>query len=337
MLGSAPGPPSPRPGRPPHPRPMNALASPPILFFLIGMLSRLLRTGLSVPRPVTKLLSLYLLFAIGFKGGLGLAQGGLTAQVGATLLAAVALASVTPVFCYAVLRLRLSATDAGAVAACYGSISAITFITASAVLREQGVAYSGHMVAAMALMESPAIVVGVLLARLNTREEGPVRWGRLLHESFLNGPVFLLMGSMAVGWLTGPGGDEQLKPFLEGIFTGVLCFFLLDLGVLAARRLRDLTRAGWFCVAFALVVPVVNAALGAATARALGLGLGDAFLLTMLAGSASYIAVPAAVRLVLPSANAGIYIPMTLAVTFPFNVLVAIPLYLTLMRAWWGP
>lgn len=314
---------------------MNAIASPPILFFGIGMLATLLRTGLKIPYPIPKLLSLYLLFAIGFKGGVGLAESGFTLAVAKTILAAIVLASVIPLYCYAILRRKLSPVDAGAVAACYGSISAVTFITASAVLRDLNIPFSGHMVAAMALMESPAIVIGVLLARINGHDDGPIRWGKLLHEAFLNGPVFLLLGSMVVGWITGPEGDQQLKPFLVGIFTGVLCFFLLDLGLLAARRLRDLRRAGWFCVGFALVVPVFNALVGMVTAKLLHLSLGDGLLLTILAGSASYIAVPAAVRLVLPKANAGIYVPMALGVTFPFNVLLGIPLYLALMKAWW--
>lgn len=321
--------------------PVSTLTTPPILFFVLGMLAAALRTGLKVPHPIPKLLSLYLLFAIGFKGGMWLSRTGPSVEMAAAIGAGVALSALLPLWAYAVLRRYVGAMNAGAVAATYGSISAVTFITASAVLRELGVAQSGHMVAVMAVMESPAIVVGVLLARRGAAREAPgdgppVRWGHLLHESFLNGPVFLLLGSMAVGVLSGEKGAALLAPFAQDMFTGALCFFLLDLGLLAARRLREIGRAGVACVAFAATAPLVQGAAGLLAARALGMSAGDALLLTLLAGSASYIAAPAALKLAIPKANPGLYVTMALGVTFPLNIAVGIPAWWWLIRWWWG-
>lgn len=318
---------------------MSALLAPPILFFVLGMLATWLRAGLRIPHPIPKLLSLYLLFSIGYRGGLELRHSPLGWPALAALAAAILLASVMPIAVFFLARRRLGVHDAGGIAATYGSISAVTFITACSVLEDRGIPYSGHMVAAMALMESPAIIIAVMLIRMGSRPAGgPAShsWRKLLHESFLNGPVFLLLGSMAVGVLSDPGAEARLRPFAVDFFTGALCFFLLDLGLIAARRLGDLARAGPFCTGLALVIPVAGAGLGMATAAALRMPLGDAFLLTMLAGSASYIAVPAALRVAAPEANPGLYVPMALGVTFPFNIAAGLPLYLSLLERWWG-
>ncbi|MDX2118959.1 MAG: sodium-dependent bicarbonate transport family permease [Planctomycetota bacterium] len=321
---------------------MGALLSPPILFFALGMLATLFRSGLKIPYPIPKLLSLYLLFAIGLRGGVELHEAGFSWSLVWTMLAAMGMASLMPLVTYSILRLKLRAVDAGAIAAAYGSISAVTFITAQAVLDSAHIPHSGSLVAAMALMESPAIVVAVLLVRqegAKYAEQGStgqtaakIEWGKLLHEAFLNGPVFLLLGSMAVGLITGAKGRLLLEPFSDKIFAGILCFFLLDLGLLAARRLRDLGKAGPFCITFAIVAPVVQAGVGLLLARVLKLNEGDTLLFMMLAGSASYIAVPAALRLVIPEANAGLYVPMALAITFPLNVTIGIPVYLSIVR-----
>jgi len=320
---------------------MGALLSPPILFFALGMLATFFRSGLKIPYPIPKLLSLYLLFAIGLRGGVELHEAGFSWMLVWTMLAAVGMASIMPLAAYSILRLKLRPADAGAIAAAYGSISAVTFITAQAVLDSAHIPHSGSMVAAMALMESPAIVIAVLLVRQEGTGSGDakvatkVEWGKLLHEAFLNGPVFLLLGSMAVGLITGAKGRLLLEPFSDKIFAGILCFFLLDLGLLAARRLRDLGKAGPFCITFAIVAPVVQAAVGLLLARLLKLSEGDALLFMILAGSASYIAVPAAIRLVIPQANAGLYVPMALAITFPLNVTVGIPVYMSIVRWMW--
>lgn len=306
------------------------VASPPVLFFFLGMFAALVRSTLSVPKPVTKLLSLYLLWSIGFQGGVKLVHGGLHADAAWSLVIAVALASTMPIVVFVVLRRWVSAFDAAALAASYGSISAVTFVTASTVLTAQGIGYGGHMVACMALMESPAIVIAVLLLNWSGRSGSSSRiaWGKLLHEALLNGPVLLLLGSMLIGMITGERGYQAFKPLCTDLFSGVLVFFLLDLGLIAARRLGDLRAAGPRLIVFGLVTPLLGAALALSAAWFAGLGRGDAVLLMVLAASASYIAVPAAVRLVIPRANPGIYITLPLAVTFPLNVGVGIPLYL---------
>lgn len=317
---------------------LQNLATPPILFFMLGMAATLMRSDLAVPKEVARFLSLYLLFAIGFHGGVELRANGVSVHAAVVLLAAVVAASVVPLWSFFVLRLRLDVANAAAIAATYGSISAVTFVTAVGFLETQRIAFSGYMVAAMALMESPAIVVGVLLARRYAEapaSNGRVPWRELGREAFFNGAVFVLMGSLLVGVLTGQTGWESVEAFAYAPFKGVLCLFLLDMGLVAAQRLRDLTRSGPFLLGFALVAPPVHAMLGIVAAAALGLQRGDALLFAVLCGSASYIAVPAAVRLSIPQANPSLYVPMSLAVTFPLNIAVGIPLYLAVIDAFW--
>lgn len=319
---------------------LDNLSSPPLLFFFLGMLAVLVRSDLDIPAQIAKFMSLYLLFAIGFKGGVALNESNLDAEVWFSMGAAVLLSAVIPIYCFFILRRKLSVADAAATAATYGSVSAVTFITATSYLTNQGVEWNGHMVAAMALMESPAIILGLLLysrsRTKNAESREPHKWGELLHEACLNSSVFLILGSMIIGWITGPAGMEQLSPLIKDLFLGVLCLFLLDMGIVAARRLRDLRDSGEqragavpiaYMVAMALLFPIVNAALALSLGAALELTLGDLVLLTVLAASASYIAVPAAMRLALPEANPSVYLPMSLAITFPANLLVGIPLY----------
>lgn len=313
------------------------LLSPPILFFFLGALAVLVKSDLEIPQPLPKFFSLYLLLSIGFRGGVELHRGGASRYVVYTLLAAALMAAIVPLYSYFVLRLRLDVPDAAAIAATYGSISAVTFITAAAFLQRIGVDFGGHLVAAMALMESPAIVIGVLLYKLNaTRGRGDdFSWAELLREAFLNGSVFLIMGSLLIGMLTGESGAEGLRPFTDEIFKGMLAFFLLDMGLVSARRARDLKRAGLFLIAFAILIPLVNAAAGILLARMLGMTTGDALMFTVLCASASYIAVPAAMRLSVPEANPSLYVPMSLAITFPFNIIVGLPLYLFVINYLW--
>lgn len=318
---------------------------PPVLFFFLGMLAAAARSNLHIPKAVTKLLSLYLLWAIGFRGGVEISHGELGREAVLGLGAAVLLAMVVPAYTFFLLRRRLSLPNAAAIAATYGSISAVTFMAATSVLEARGIAYGGHMVAAMALMESPAIVVAVLLMRWYERKEAnqvagatPARggWGLLFHEAFLNGPVLLLLGSLAIGIVTGDRGYQAFKPLVTDAFSGVLVFFLLDLGLLAARRLRSLKEAGPSLWGFAIVVPLVNAAAAIGLSYVLGLEIGNAFLLAVLTASASYIAVPAAMRLIVPQASPGLYIPMALGITFPLNIAVGIPLYLWVVERLWA-
>ncbi|MFO0826833.1 MAG: sodium-dependent bicarbonate transport family permease [Phycisphaerales bacterium] len=312
--------------------------SPPVLFFVLGMVAALVRSNLRVPRAVTKLLSLYLLWAIGFTGGVKIAHGGLERDALVAIALGATFSVVTPIVVFTLMRRRLGVNDAAAVAAAYGSVSAVTFLTASSALDAAGVAYGGHMVAVMALMESPAIVVSMLLLRRAERDSTarPMGWGHLLHESFLNGPVVLLLGSLLIGLFTGDRGFEAFRPLCKDLFNGVLVFFLLDLGLLAARRLRSFLARGPALVALGLLLPPINASIAIALARWTGLGIGDAVLLATLAASASYIAVPAACRTAIPKAEPAVYVGLALAVTFPFNVVVGIPLYLAAVRWLWG-
>lgn len=311
--------------------------NPQILFFFLGVLAVLLKSDLDIPQPIPKFLSLYLLLSIGYEGGAHLQKSGLTADVAIVLGAALLMAALTPLYAYGILRRRLDPPNAGAIAATYGSISAVTYITAAAFLQRLEIPSSGYMVAAMALMESPAMIVGVFLVRHAQRGEGGSSgWGPFLRDALLNGSVFLMMGSLLIGALAGDAGYASVSPFTKEIFKGMLAFFLLDMGILAAKRLSDLRSHGAFLIGFALVIPVVNAALGMAVAALLGVGQGDALLFTILCGSASYIAVPAAMRLAVPEANPSLYVPMSLAITFPFNIIVGIPLYASIIHALWN-
>jgi hypothetical protein len=305
------------------------LLSAPVLFFLLGVAACLCKSDLDFPQPLPKLFSLYLLFAIGYKGGLGLAGAGFNSQMVTTLALCLVLSMAHPLALFFLLKRWLDAANAAAVAACYGSISAVTFIAATSFLKRQEMAYDGYMVAAMALMESPAIVVGIALARhhgVGDSEAGG--WKKILHEAFLNGSVVVLTGSLAIGYLTRDSSGAVLQPFTQGIFQGVLCLFLLDMGIVAARRLGSLRDAGpVVVVGTGLVFPLAKAALAIGLCVLMGLELGNALLFTVLAASASYIAVPAAIRLALPEANPGLYIPLALTVTFPFNIALGIPLY----------
>ncbi len=312
------------------------LLSAPVLFFVLGMAARLVRSDLEVPQPVARFLSLYLLLCIGLKGGFELHEAGLTAEVVTGLGVGVALAFATPVWTFFLLRGALGSVNAAGVAATYGSISAVTFVVATSFLDQAAVDYGGHMVAAMALMESPAIVMGILLAQWfstsgsSGRSKPSVAWRSLFREAAFNPAVFLLLGSMLIGMSIGPAEYAEVAPFVSSPFKGVLCFFLLEMGLLAARRLEELRDAGARPLCFALLAPPAHAALAIGLAWAAGLEAGDALLLAVLGGSASYIAVPAALRLSLPEANPSLYVPMSLALTFPFNVVVGIPLY------WWA-
>ena len=317
---------------------LQNLLSPPVLFFFLGVLAVLFKSDLDIPSPLPKLFSLYLLMAIGFKGGIELAYSGLGSEVLLTIGAAIFMALAVPLLCFYVLRLKLDAANAAAVAASYGSISAVTFITAESFLNVLQLDFDGFMVAALALMESPAIVVGVILAKLYSDKGGDsqtLHWREVFREAFLNGSVFLLIGSLVIGALVGSfnaAGVEKMVPFTEKLFYGALCFFLLDMGLVAAQRLQDLRKVGSFLIGFAVLAPLVNSMFGLGISRLLGLPQGDALLFMVLCASASYIAVPAAMRMTVPEANPSLYISTALGLTFPFNVVVGIPLYLTLVQ-----
>ncbi len=320
------------------------LTSPPLLFFFLGIAAVALRSDLEIPAQVAKFLSLYLLFAIGFKGGVALAENATGAFSLLVLGSAVLLACCIPVCVFFLLRKRMPVADAAALAATYGSVSVVTFVTCASYLDAAGIPWSGYLVAAMALAESPAIIIAILLYRIYTSQEGAnsarLDWRELIRESCLNGSVFLIVGSLLIGWITGSRGMSQISFVVKDIFLGILCLFLLDMGIVAARRMQDLrdlaTRPGALqpskLVLLAIAIPLANACIALLLAWLLHLQEGDALLLVILGASASYIAVPAAMRLALPDANPSIYLPMSLAVTFPFNLLVGIPLYHEVIR-----
>lgn len=314
------------------------LLNPPILFFVMGLLAVWFRSDLEIPQPLPKLFSLYLLFAIGYEGGVKLGASGFSPYVLACIGVSLFMATLVPLYSYFVLRTRLDVPNAAAIAATYGSISAVTFLTAIAFLGKIGLSYGGHMVAGMALMESPAIVVGVLLARrfANTTSGRPLVWQHLVREAVANASVFMLLGSLVIGVLTGEKAAASMEPFTHHIFKGMLSFFLLDIGLVAARKMGSLRRSGPFLIGFGILMPLFNAGLGIALARLIGMTPGDAILFAVLCGSASYIAVPAAMRLALPEANPSLYVSMALAVTFPFNIVLGIPLYALIVQYLWG-
>jgi len=314
------------------------ILNPPVLAFFMGLLAVFLKSDLEIPAPIPKLFSLYLLFAIGFKGGVELSKSGFNQQVALTILAAMLMSALVPVYTFFILRIKLDSYNAAAIAATYGSISAVTFITATALLKQLGIDFDGYMVAALALMESPAIIVGLILVSVfGGGEEGKrdIVWSEVLQESFLNSSVFLLIGSLIMGILTGEHGWEVLSPFTQDLFYGVLTFFLLDMGLVAASRIKDLQEAGIFLIGFAILIPIVNAGVGLLIAKLIGMPQGDALLFSVLCASASYIAVPAAMRLTVPEANPSLYISTALAVTFPFNIIVGIPMYLYAINMFW--
>jgi hypothetical protein len=299
------------------------LLSPMVLAFALGVLATLLRSDLKVPDALYDSLAIYLLLAIGLKGGVALSEARL-AEVALPALATLALGAATPVWCFAILR-KLGGFDrvnAAAVAAHYGSVSAVTFIACLAFLQEIGQPYEGFVPALVALLEVPGIVVALLLARRG----GEAHWGQTVRELLSGKSVVLLTGGLAIGWLSGREGFSHVAPLFEGLFKGALVLFLLEMGLVTARRFRDLRRMGPFLVGFGLVMPVLHAALGVGLGTLAGLSAGGATVLGVLAASASYIAAPAAVRIALPEASPSLYLTAALAVTFPFNLAVGIPL-----------
>ena len=328
-----------------------SLVDPAILLFFFGILVGTIRSNLEIPAAAAKFCSLYLLLVVGFKGGTSLAATGITPAMGWALLAAALLALAVPAWSFLVLRRRLSPFDAAAVAATYGSVSAVTFITAVGFAEKQNIDTNGYMTVALVLMESPAIIMAVLLANYVRAQQrarelataaidqssggAPLSLRGVLHEAFTDGAHLLLLGGVLIGFITGDAGKQVMQPFTD-LQKGVLAFFLLDMGLLVAARARELRHNGAFLSAFGIVMPPLNAAAGLALAKLFGLSLGDAFLLTVLAASASYIVVPAVVRYAIPEANPSLYFTMSLAVTFPFNIILGLPLYLWVVESLWA-
>ena len=321
---------------------MQNLLDPAILFFVFGVLAGAVGSNLEIPKSIAKFLSLYLLMALGLKGGFELAKSGLTPGVLLSLGAAMSMAFIVPALGYAFLKNRVARYDAAAVAASYGSVSAVTFVTAINFLESAGTSVGGHMAAAMVAMESPAIIMAVLLANSirhhqamahggNTKASAmPI--GKILHESFTDGAQLLLLGALAVGYISGESGKAMMQPFSTDLFKGMLAFFLLDMGLMVAKNFRDARQASPVLIGYALLAPLLHASIALALAWLLGLPLGDATLLMVLSASASYIVVPAVLRYAIPEANPAIYFGLSLGITFPLNITVGIPVYAAMAR-----
>ena len=314
---------------------IDTLTSPVILFFLLGAFAAFIRSDLAIPEAFAKAMSIYLMAAIGIKGGVEVSASGMTSGLIIAGLTGAALSIFLPLPAFGLLTTvgKLNRTDAGAVAAHYGSVSVVTFVTAREILGAQGLEVAGYMVAVLAIMETPAIITGLLLARGGSKGEGQT--GALLHDVFANASVILLVGSFIIGLVAGPKGFEPVKPLFDTGFRGILCLFLLDMGLIAVRRLTQSRKLTLRLIALGIILPIANGLFAVTLAHVLGLDPGVAAALGVLAGSASYIAVPAAMRLALPEADPGIYLSMSLGVTFPFNIIFGITLYGS-YAAWLG-
>lgn len=312
---------------------LENLTNPALLFFLLGILAVKLKSDLEIPENSSKFISLYLLFSIGFKGGQELAHSHFTLEIVWSVLFGVFVALIIPVYAFFILKRKFNVYDSGAIAAAYGSVSAVTFVTAASFLEIQNMTFSGHMVAVMALMEAPAIIVAVILIRLfDSKKEINTSILSLVKHSFTNGSVLLILGSLIIGLLA---SDEQamgIKPFTNDLFKGFLAIFLLDMGIVSGRKLSDFMKSGWFAVIFALVIPLFNGCLVAIISQLVTNDAGNRFMLAVLAASASYIAVPAAMKIAVPKANPGLFLPMALALTFPMNITIGMPIYLTIIQ-----
>lgn len=298
---------------------------PVILFFLLGLLAGVVRSDLKIPGVLYESLSIFLLLAIGLKGGIELSRYPLASLAGQGLVV-LAAAALIPLIAFSALhRLgRLPRPDAASIAAHYGSVSVVTFAVAASFLSRLDVAYEGYLVVFLVLLEFPALVLGVILAR---RADGPTRWGPMLHEVLSGKSIVLLVGGLLIGWLAGPEGIKPLDRLFIDLFKGVLAFFLLEMGLVVASRLGDLRKAGAFLIGFGVAMPVVGAALGLLVGNLLDLSIGGSVLLAVLFASASYIAAPAAMRIAIPEANPALSIGAALGITFPFNLLIGIPIY----------
>lgn len=312
---------------------LDNLTNPALLFFFLGLLAVQVKSDLEIPPTSSKFISLYLLFSIGFKGGQELSHSNLDMEIMWSLLFGVFLALVVPLYTFFILKRKLGVWNAGAIAAAYGSVSAVTFVTSVSFLEMQQIEFGGHMVAVMALMEAPSIIVGVLLLNLfNKEEKGQVSFSHILRHALTNGSVMLIIGSLIIGFLASDAQAQGIEPFTTDIFKGFLAVFLLDMGITSGKKLASFLQHGWFSLAFALIVPLINGCIVAVVSQGVTASEGNRFLFSILAASASYIAVPAAMKLAAPQANPSLYLPMALAITFPLNITLGMPLYLSIIH-----
>ena len=308
------------------------VTNPALLFFLLGIIAVYLKSDLEIPNNTSKFISLYLLFSIGFKGGQELAHSHFSLDIIWSVLFGIAISVLIPLYTFFILKRKFSIENAGAIAAAYGSVSAVTFVTAVSFLEMQNHNFSGHMVAVMALMEAPAIIIGVILIQMfNKNKTGSSKIGPIVKHSFTNGSVLLIIGSLIIGFLASDKAALGIKLFTTDIFKGFLAIFLLDMGIVSGKKLGDFFKSGWFSFFFAIVIPLINGVLVAYMSQLITDDIGNRFIFAVLASSASYIAVPAAMKIAVPKANPGIFLPMALAVTFPFNITFGMPIYLSVI------
>ncbi len=307
---------------------IDNLSNPALLFFVLGIIAVLIKSDLEIPSNTSKFISLYLLLSIGFKGGQELSHEHFDQEILLSILFGVAISIIIPVYTYYILRYKLSVHDAGAIAASYGSVSAVTFVTAASYLESMQMHMSGHMVAIMAMMESPAIIAGLVLISIYNKEEANVYSKRsAIKHSFTNGSVLLIVGSLLIGYFADAKQAEGIKPFTNDIFKGFLAVFLLDMGITSGKKLSSFVDGGWFPMAFAFIIPLVNGILATYLSGSFTDEISNRFIFGILAASASYIAVPAAMKIAVPKANPGLYLPMALAITFPINITIGMPIY----------
>lgn len=312
---------------------MQNLLDPAILFFVFGCFAGLIRSNLEIPRSIAKFLSLYLLMALGLKGGFALAKTGLNPEISLSLMIALAMAFIVPTIGYWFLKDRIAKFDAAAVAASYGSVSAVTFVTAIQFMEQSQLNPNGYMAIALVIMESPAIIMAVLLANMLRHESNNAATSKvpslknILHESFTDGAHLLLLGSMAVGYFSGEAGKTVMQPFSGDLFKGMLAFFLLDMGLMVAKNFKEAKSNSITLIAYASISPLVHASLALGLCILFGISLADTILLMVLSASASYIVVPAVLRYAIPEANPSIYFGLSIGITFPINILIGIPLY----------
>ncbi|HRD38022.1 MAG TPA: sodium-dependent bicarbonate transport family permease [Bacteroidia bacterium] len=313
---------------------LTNVTNPAFLFFILGIIAVKLKSDLEIPANSSKFISLYLLFSIGFKGGQELSHETFNAEIVYSMLFGIVISLLIPVYTFFILKKKLNVYDAGAIAAAYGSVSAVTFVTAVAYLEAQKMQFQGHMVAIMALMESPAIIAGLLLISVFNKEknENTVSKREVIRHSFTNGSVLLILGSLLIGFLANAKQAEGIKPFTNDIFKGFLAIFLLDMGIISGKKLNSLSMYGLFPWIFAIVIPLINGIAVAWASQLVTHDVANRFMFAVLAASASYIAVPAAMKLAAPKSDPGLYIPMALAITFPFNITFGMPVFLAVIN-----
>jgi hypothetical protein len=311
---------------------LDNLTNPALLFFLLGIIATRLKSDLEIPPNSSKFISLYLLFSIGFKGGQELAHSHFDLEIIYSAIFGVFIALIIPIYCFFILKRKFSIENSGAIAAAYGSVSAVTFVTAISFLEIQKYTFSGHMVAIMALMEAPAIIIGVILMKMfNKNDVIKTKMKSVVKHSLTNGSVLLILGSLLIGFLASDQQAMGIKPFTTDIFKGFLAIFLLDMGIVSGKKLTIFFKSGWSPVVFAILIPLINGSVVALISQFVTNEIGNRFIFAILAASASYIAVPAAMKIVAPKANPGLFLPMALAITFPFNITFGMPIYLSII------